>query len=447
VAPPPRGWRRVAALGPGFLWMVSAAGSGELLFTPRVGALYGYTLLWAMVGAVVLKWFVNREIGRFAVCTGTGIVDGFAALPGPRCWAVWLILVPQTVVAVAAIAGLAGSAATALALVLPGDVRLWAVASIVASTALVAWGRYRVVEIIAACLGIGLALAATAAAVSVGPSVELAAGLVPRVAADVDLAEVVPWLGFMLSGAAGMMWYSYWIVAKGYGVRLVAGDAAAEGAAAGEVDPRALPDEDRARLRGWLRQMTLDTTVAVAGTFVVTAAFLVLGTELLRPRGLVPDEDRIAEVLGELLGGVWGPVGFWFMVAAVFVGFQDTVLSDQDGHGRLFANGTRRLLQAAGVRGRWLDEARLRRLFVLTLASALPIAVYLAAGQPVTLLAIAGVVEAAHIPLVAALTLYLGRTRLPRDLQPGRVAFACTVAAALFFLAFAVAYVVQLVTG
>ena len=47
IPQPPRGWGRLLWLGPGFLWMVSAAGSGELLFTPRVGALYGYALLWA----------------------------------------------------------------------------------------------------------------------------------------------------------------------------------------------------------------------------------------------------------------------------------------------------------------------------------------------------------------------------------------------------------------
>lgn len=52
VANPPRGWARLGWLGPGFLWMVSAAGSGELLFTPRIGALHGYTLLWAMLIAV-----------------------------------------------------------------------------------------------------------------------------------------------------------------------------------------------------------------------------------------------------------------------------------------------------------------------------------------------------------------------------------------------------------
>ena len=71
-------------LGPGFLWMVSAAGSGELLFTPRIGAQYGYALLWALLAAVALKWFINREIGRYAVTTGAPVLEGFATLPGPR---------------------------------------------------------------------------------------------------------------------------------------------------------------------------------------------------------------------------------------------------------------------------------------------------------------------------------------------------------------------------
>src|SRR5687768_2631321 len=78
IPDPPRGWDRLAWLGPGFLWMVSAAGSGELLFTPRIAALYGYSLLWALLAAVALKWFINREIGRFAVCTRKNVLEGFA---------------------------------------------------------------------------------------------------------------------------------------------------------------------------------------------------------------------------------------------------------------------------------------------------------------------------------------------------------------------------------
>ncbi len=227
------------------------------------------------------------------------MLASFARLPGPWQWALWLILVPQLLVAVASITGLAGSAATALILVLPDDVRLWMVISILAASMLVLWGLYRGVERVATALAVASGLAALAAAVSVGPDLgQLGAGLIPRVPADVDYGEILPWLGFMLSGAAGLIRNSYWIPAKGYG-------AAPLSHKTGEpIDPARLNTEDRRRLRGWLTQMTLDTTVAVAGTLVVTLAFLILGTELLRPEGLVPEEDRVAEVLGELLGEV-----------------------------------------------------------------------------------------------------------------------------------------------
>ena len=437
---PPRGWARLAWLGPGFLWMVSAAGSGELLFTPRVGALYGYALVWAMIAAVVLKWFINREIGRFAVCTGATVLDGFKQLPGPRNWAVWLILVPQLVVAVATVAGLAGASATALVLVLPGDVRIWMIASVLAATALVLWGRYKTVEWTAMALGIALALAAMAAAVSVSPDLAaLAAGLVPRVPAEVDYGEILPWLGFMLSGAAGMMWYSYWIQAKGYG-------AAALGKKSDQpIDPKRLSAENRARLRGWVKQMTLDNSVAVVGTLLIAMAFLILGTELLRPKGLVPAENRIAETLGELLGGVWGRVGFWFMVTAVFVGFWDTILSGQDGFGRLFGDGARTLLLSFKVTGRWVDETFLKNAFIVVLLTVLPIGLYLIAGEPVGLLKLAGAIEAAHIPVVTGLILYLNHRLLPADLRASPAVFIATALAGLFFAGFAGLYVFQLV--
>jgi Mn2+/Fe2+ NRAMP family transporter len=453
VPAPPQGLKRIAWLGPGFLWMVSAAGSGELLFTPRVGALYGYALLWAMVAAVALKWFINREIGRFAVCTGKSIIEGFAALPGPRHWALWPILVPQLFVAVTAIAGLAGSAATALALVLPGDIRLWMGASLLLSTTLVFWGRYRAVEIAATVIGVALAVTAVIAAASAKPhGADFAAGFVPRIPPNLRYDEILPWLGFMLSGAAGMMWYSYWVVAKGYGAaggRTARGDAGGDGGGGrthgdgGGPDPRRLPAAAQERLRGWLTQMTFDNSVAVVGTFVITCAFLVLGAELLRPKGLVPEENRVAEVLGQLLGALWGPVGFWFMVVCVFVGFWDTVLSDQDGHSRLFANGTRLVLRSIGVSAKGAGEARLRRVFLAVLLTLLPLALYLAVGQPVALLKIAGAIEAAHIPIVAGMTLYLNHHNLPAGLRASAFSFAATAVAALFFLAFAILYIVQ----
>ncbi|MDQ0365134.1 Mn2+/Fe2+ NRAMP family transporter [Catenuloplanes indicus] len=37
------------------LWALAALATGKLLFTPRVGAQYGYALLWALVLALLLK--------------------------------------------------------------------------------------------------------------------------------------------------------------------------------------------------------------------------------------------------------------------------------------------------------------------------------------------------------------------------------------------------------
>jgi Mn2+/Fe2+ NRAMP family transporter len=439
ITDPPKGFKeKLKWLGPGFLWMVSAAGSGELLFTPRVGALYGYTLIWTLVAAVMLKWFINREIGRYTVCTGKTIIDGFAQLPGPRNWALYLILFPQLLVAVASIAGLAGSSATALVLVLPGDIRIWTILSILASTALVLWGKFKGVEKAATVLAIVLGIASIVAAVLVFPEVDkLMAGFVPKVPSNVQYEEIFPWLGFMLSGAAGLIWYSYWIQAKGYGMKKNES----------HENPAQLTKGQREKLGDWIRQMTADTTVAVAGTLIVTFSSLILGTELLKPKGLVPEENKVAEVLGGMLGDLWGPVGFWFMITAVFIGFWDTVLSDQDGFGRMFSGGTRLLLKNFKMKEKkWTNEQNLNRVFVIGLVTIAPIILYLFIGEPVSLLKTAGAIEAAHIPVLVVLVLYLNHKRLPKELKPSLFTFICTAFAGLFFAFFAVIYTLQ-ITG
>ena len=170
--------------------------------------------------------------------------------------------------------------------------------------------------------------------------------------------------------------------------------------------------------------MTFSNTLAVIGALLAALAFLILGGELLRPEGLIPEENQVAQTLGSLLGDIWGPFGFWFMIALVFVTFCSTTLSVQDGFGRMFADGTQILLQGFGVRhSRWINERFLQKFYIVVLLAGLPIAVYLFLGRPVGLLQTAGAIEAAHIPIVAGLTLFLNRRMLPEKLQPTGVSF------------------------
>jgi hypothetical protein len=78
------------------------------------------------------------------------------------------------------------------------------------------------------------------------------------------------------------------------------------------------------------------------------------------------------------------------------------------------------------------------------LVTLIPIAIYLLLGEPLTLLKIAGAIEAAHIPVVAGLVLYLNRSALEKELQPSLVSFISTALAGLFFAVFAVIYFLQL---
>lgn len=436
----PSGWQRFLWLGPSFLWMLSAAGSGEVLFTPRIAALYGYSLLWALLAAVALKWFINREVGRYTVCTGRTVIDGFHTLPGPRNWALWIIMIPQLVVAVATIAGMGGAAADALQIVTGGSLQVITVSIISLTGAIVVIGKYKLVEVLASVCGVLLSLAVMIAAISIFPDGrKILEGLIPTLPESVRYKEVLPWLGFMLAGAAGLMWFSNWVQARGYG-------AADEDDSSRDFDLQTMSREQGTRLSQWIQQMSISNTLAVVGAMIIAVAFLVLGAELLQPEGLVPKEEKMSEVLGQLLGDLWGPVGFWFMIGAVFISFWTTALTNQDGWGRMFASGTRILCKQFGIKGSWTKQENLRRMFIVVVLVALPLILYLYIGKPVKLLMLAGAIEAAHIPIVAALVLYLNEKKLPPVLKPSRFSSWATAGAALFFACFAIIYVLQ-ITG
>ena len=135
------------------------------------------------------------------------------------------------------------------------------------------------------------------------------------------------------------------------------------------------------------------------------------------------------------------------MITGIFIGFFDTLLSDQDGFGRLFANGARLLSRRLRAHPRWGDEERLRKLFVIGWVTVLPLLIFFFYGDPVALLMVSGGIEAAHIPVVTGLVLYLNRRQLPAPLRPSAFAFALTSAAGVFFAAFAIFFLVQSIRG
>lgn len=117
----------------------------------------------------------------------------------------WLIVLPQLVVAVASIAGIAEAAATAFILLLPGHGWLWTAVTLATTSGFLLVGQYKFVEKAAMGLAIQLGLAGIVTAIRVFPApAKLLAGMVPQLPGNVDYADIIPWLSFILAGAAGM---------------------------------------------------------------------------------------------------------------------------------------------------------------------------------------------------------------------------------------------------
>jgi Mn2+/Fe2+ NRAMP family transporter len=447
VPAPPRGWERLAWWGPGVLWAMSAVGSGSVLFTPRVGSQYGYSFLWLLLAVACLMWVMIREAGRFTVATGRSMLDGFATLPGPRNWALWVVFVPQLVAAVVGIGGLAAIVGSTLASELPGELLPWSLVTLSTCITVVVGGGYRAVSKVALGLALVLVSVTVVAAVGVFESgSEPARGLMPGFPPGTDIPFLLPWIGTILAGSMGIIWFAYWAAARGF-----AGGHSRAGAdgSSGRPDP-----EQQRRIAAWFRELSITAAVGVATGTLVIGAFLVLGAELLGPRGIVPSGTAVAEDLTKLLGAVWGTIGHWLMVAAILVAIGGSVLANQDGWPRSFADITlllsRRPGDASGlarpVRAllamapRGMSERRaLKSAYALVVAYLLPAVVVVLVRDPVAIMSVSGIVATLHTPFIVLTVLAVNR-HVPEPLAPRAWELTVLGLAGLFYTIFAVLY-------
>lgn len=463
VPAPPTGRDRVGWWGPGLLWAMSAVGSGSVLFTPRVGSEYGYAFLWLLLGVAALMWVMIREAGRFAVMTGRTLLDGFSTLPGPRNWALWVVFVPQLAAAVAGVGGLAALVGSALSADLPGSLLIWSLVVLAVSTVVVVSGGYRMVSRAALLLALLLVMIMVVAAGRVfGSPGELASGLLPHVTSQVDVPFLLPWIGTILAGSMGIVWFSYWAATRGYGggtAQLSQGEGTDD--EPGEVLPA---DQREARLGTWFSTLSTTATIGVVTGTVIITAFLVLGAELLGPQGIVPSGSDVATELTQLLSEVWGETGYWLMVVAIVVALGGSVLANQDGWARSFADITlllplrpeqdggdtqgamnpllRRLV---AWRPATMGTRRaLKVLYAAVVTGLLPAVVVVLVRDPVAIMSVSGIIATVHTPFIVLGTLAVNR-RLPHAVAPSRASQFALALAGVFYTLFAGAYLASTV--
>jgi len=452
--------------------MLSAVGTGSILFTPRVASQYEYQLLWLLLIVVYFMWVMIREMARFTIVTGKTMLEGMYTLEGPRGWAVWFVFVPQLLAASVGIAGLSAVVGSAVQSFLPGNTSFYGVLLILLSSVFVAAGQYMLLERYSRIMALLLMAMVVISALLVGADITaMGQGLLFNWPSEPQLYVILPWVGTILAGSMGIVWFGYWTATRGFGGGLVTRERDDETPVETRYEPAELGGGGQSentrlhRIREWIGVMSGTATLGVLGGLVVIASFMVLGAELLAPEGTLPEGTDVAVDLTILFSNLWGSAGEYLLLAAIIIALGGSVLANQDGWGRSFADMTLILTRARRDVGKsnfaigllkWLEkhsglpmfERRyLKRLFVVSITGIVPIGIILCFEDPVAVMSASGIIAALHTPFIALTALYINRTRLPADVRPGWFVTLCMGAAGLFYLGFAVAYLWGLAVG
>ena len=294
----PTHWRgMIKHLGPGLIITACIVGSGELIATPKVGAEYGFTLLWFIIAGCMIKVLVQVELGRYAISKGMTTLEAMDSMPGPRfivSWLVWCWLfmfigilfqlggivggVGKVVMELGWISGMGGNGDRIIALAVSG-----------ATIAILASGKYKPVEIFSTIMVVLFTVATLFALGSLQWSPEMAEYSIKW--ADIkegfkfklpgDFSTAFAAFGIIGVGASELIYYPYWCLEKGYAKNV------------GTYNPTNVWYD---RAKGWLRVMRFDAGLSMVVYTGATVAFFLLGSALLHGPDMATDKVKVFNV-------------------------------------------------------------------------------------------------------------------------------------------------------
>jgi Mn2+/Fe2+ NRAMP family transporter len=436
-------------VGPGIVWAAEYIGAGEATMSPRVGALFGVAFLWVLILGILLKYFIGLGAGHYTTITGEGMIDMFSRVPGPKNWVVWLVFAVQLCAAMlspAAIASLAGTYGRGL---LPISPYIWGwMLTII--PAILAWtGKYELIEKTMSVLILVMVIAVIIGAIMVSPplreyftfsfpSVPTWARGLPDVSERTAM-EVLPLLGWGAGGFASHVWYTYWIMGKGYGMTANINYENPGPADAKEL--KSLGKEKARKIKSWTRVVTADATLALVIGIVVSSCFMIISAGTLHPQKIVPaGKDIGVEISGifNILFGSWA--GYLFIIAILCALFA-TQIAHFVGWPRMLSDCLR-----VGLK-RKVDWKKGYKLFILIMLVLNMVIIYSLGVQPYLLAKAASIWDGLlFIPLQSAILCYALFRILPRMLsdeakpilKPRRSLAAALIVSTMVFSIFAI---------
>ena len=384
IKKPPIGLAALTLVGPSFVWAAEYIGSGEVILATRTGAILGTAVLWAIVLGVFLKFWIGMSGARYTVCTGEGMIDMFNRMPGPKHWAVWVVLVIQFLAGTFSIGAVVTAAGVFVSSLFPAHMIPesmtnifpglcgWAVT--VVAVAVVWSGLFNVLKIVMSILVLIVVLGVLYVAAHVFPgvgvllkSLTFSVPAVPEWAASMDNVsdnpwkEILPLLGWGAGGFASQVWYTYWVLGAGYGAAAGRG----YGKPADVASLRTMTRDAAEKIKGWCRVLYIDSSLAVVIGIVATGAFFIAGAGVLGPEKIAPEGPDVAIKLSTVFSSRWGAWGGFLFMLAGAAALISTQIGQLAGWPRLLADSCRICIPGFNKKLSWKWQFRLFLLFFL----------------------------------------------------------------------------------
>jgi NRAMP (natural resistance-associated macrophage protein)-like metal ion transporter len=205
-------------VGPGLLVMAAFVGPGTVTTASKAGAEYGFALLWALLFSVLATLVLQEMAARLGLVTGKGLSEALRSSFDSRLFAALAVVLVVLAIGFGNAAYESGNisgASLGLAAITPLPTNLWALVVGGTAFALLASGRYRVVERGLIALVVVMSVVFLATMIMVGPAMgELLRGLLrPSLPAGSSLTvmaligtTVVPYNLFLHASAVREKW-------------------------------------------------------------------------------------------------------------------------------------------------------------------------------------------------------------------------------------------------
>ena len=404
----------LACLGPGLVWCSDMVGSGEIILTTRTGAILGLGVLWAVVIGIFLKYWMGLSGAHYTVCTGEGMMDMFARIPGPKNWVVWTVIFVQLIAAGLSMGSIAAACATFINNLIPDIPVFWAGLIVSLFGFWTAWaGGFKPLKILLSSFVAIIVVGVLYIAIQVFPPInDLLDGLrfavppVPEWAQALGESanpweDILPLMGWAAGGFASQVWYTYWVMGDQYGA--TAGRK--NGQPADEAALKDMTTDEAKTIRGWIKVVRLDASLAMSLTLGLTICFLIAGAVILRPKELAPSGQEVALTLSGIFSHEWGVFGSKLFLLTGVAALTGTLFAQMAGWPRLLADGFRICIPAFGKKFSWKFQFRI----FLVIFFITNIGIVFSMGyRPLVLVKIAAICDGLLLTPLQALWIFVG---------------------------------------